>query len=182
MTTNDANKVQVEPVSANKVQTKWISRFKPMLSYILIFIVLGFALDLWRAQSIASGKAPELIATSVQGKNIDLLAMSQEKPVLVYFWATWCGVCSLVSPSVDLVSDHYQVVTIALTSGEDRRIKQYLNAKDYDFTVLNDPKGVISRDWGISVTPTLLVIDKGEITSVTTGFTSPMGIWARMFF
>lgn len=182
MTTNDANKVQVEPVSANKVQTKWISRFKPMLSYILIFIVLGFALDLWRAQSIASGKAPELIATSVQGKNIDLLEMSQEKPVLVYFWATWCGVCSLVSPSVDLVSDHYQVVTIALTSGEDRRIKQYLNAKDYDFTVLNDPKGVISRDWGISVTPTLLVIDKGEITSVTTGFTSPMGIWARMFF
>lgn len=30
-----------------------------------------------------------------------------EKPVLVYFWADWCGPCRLVSPSIDLVADQY---------------------------------------------------------------------------
>lgn len=157
-----------------------LSWLKEAAFLILVVIVIGFAVDLWRSQSMASGKAPALITESVQGDNIDLIAMSQEKPVLVYFWATWCGVCGSTSPSVDFLSDHYQVVTIALTSGEPQRIKQYMNAKDYNFKVVNDPKGQISRRWGVSVTPTFFVIDKGEISSITTGFTSPMGMWFRL--
>ncbi|GAB4237515.1 MAG: thioredoxin TrxA [Stanieria sp.] len=30
-----------------------------------------------------------------------------DKPVLVYFWASWCGPCRLVSPSINWVADHY---------------------------------------------------------------------------
>lgn len=30
-----------------------------------------------------------------------------EKPVLVYFWASWCGPCKLVSPSIDWAADTY---------------------------------------------------------------------------
>lgn len=29
------------------------------------------------------------------------------QPVLVYFWAPWCGPCRLVSPSIDWVASHY---------------------------------------------------------------------------
>ena len=165
-----------------KVKKTWGTRLKSLLGYILFFLVVGWGVDLWRAQDLVSGKAPQLTAVSVQGEAVDLLAMSQEKPVLVYFWATWCSVCSTVSPSVDFVSDGYQVVTIALSSGADERVQRYLGAKDYDFTVINDEKGLISREWGISVTPTLFVIDKGEVSSVTTGFTSPFGMWARLLF
>lgn len=160
----------------------WGARFKSVVMYVLFALALGWGVDFWRAQSIASGKAPALVATSLQGENIDVIAMSQEKPVLVYFWATWCSVCTVVSPSVDFVSSHMQVVSIALSSGEDQRVQQYLAAKGYDFSVLNDSKGAIGREWGISLTPTLIVIDKGEISSVTTGFTSPFGMWARMLF
>lgn len=164
-----------------KTKKGWGARLKSILGYVLFFLVVGWGVDLWRAQELVSGKAPELTAVSVQGESIDLLAMSQEKPVLVYFWATWCSVCSTVSPSVDLVSDGYQVVTVALSSGPDERVQRYLGAKEYDFTVVNDEKGLISRQWGISVTPTLFIINKGEISSVTTGFTSPFGMWARLF-
>ncbi|MEC4893694.1 MAG: thioredoxin family protein [Oscillatoria sp. PMC 1051.18] len=31
----------------------------------------------------------------------------ESKPVLVYFWANWCGPCKLVSPSVDWVANQY---------------------------------------------------------------------------
>lgn len=156
------------------------SRFRSIAVYVFLALALGWGVDLWRAQSIVSGKAPALIATSVQGKKVDLIAMSQNKPVLVYFWATWCSVCSTVSPSIDFVSDHMQVVTVALNSGNNKLAQQYLSAKGYDFTVLNDPKGLIGRQWGISLTPTIMVINKGIISSVTTGFTSPFGMWARV--
>ena len=158
----------------------WLGWLKEAVIFITIIVVMGWGADLYRSQSIVSGQAPELIEASILGDNIDLVTMSQEKPVLVYFWATWCAICSSVSPSVDFMSDSYQVVTVALTSGEPKRIKQYMNAKEYNFSVVNDPKGEISRAWGVSVTPTIFVINKGEITSVTTGFTSPMGMWLRL--
>ena len=163
-----------------KVKKSWGARIRSFAVYVLLALALGWGVDIWRAQSIASGKAPQLVATSVQGDKVDLIAMSQDKPVLVYFWATWCSVCSFVSPSVDFVNDQVQVVTVALNSGENKRVQQYLGAKDYDFTVVNDPRGEIGREWGISLTPTIIVIDKGEVTSVTTGFTSPFGMWVRM--
>lgn len=34
--------------------------------------------------------------------------LKAEQPVLVYFWASWCGPCKLVSPSVDWVAENYQ--------------------------------------------------------------------------
>jgi len=160
----------------------WASRIKSLLGYGLFFCVVSWGVDLWRAQDLVSGAAPELTGVSVQGQQLDLYAMSQEKPVLVYFWATWCSVCRTVSPSVSFMSDQYSVITVALNSGNTTRVQRYLKAKEYDFPVLNDPKGQLSRAWGISVTPTVFIVNKGKVASVTTGFTSPFGLWARLLF
>ncbi|WP_028862691.1 protein disulfide oxidoreductase [Psychromonas aquimarina] len=158
----------------------WRGWLKEALVLVLLLTLISWAVDFWRSGSMASGQAPALTAVSVQGEQIDLGAMSQDKPVLLYFWATWCPVCSYVSPSVDFFSDDYQVLTVALTSGEAERVNKYQQAKEYDFSTINDPKGQISQAWGISVTPTIFIIDKGEIKSVTSGFTSPMGMWMRL--
>lgn len=179
-----------EKKSVIKPRKGWLGWLKEAVIFITIIIVISWGVDFWRSQSMVSGKSPELISQSILGEKVDLIALSQDKPVLLYFWATWCAVCSGVSPSVDFIADNsitgnsitgsYQVVTVALSSGEPQRIKQYMNAKEYQFTVVNDPKGEISRAWGVSVTPTIFVINKGEITSVTTGFTSPIGMWLRL--
>ena len=128
-------------------------------------------------------KVPDMAFTNVlnSAETSSNLYDYREKLIILDFWATWCGVCSTVSPSVDFLSKDYQVVTVALSSGTNERVQRYLNAKEYDFNVINDEKGLISRQWGISVTPTLFFINKGEISSVTTGFTSPLGIWGRLF-
>lgn len=155
---------------------------KEALVAIVIVTIATIAMDVWRSQSMVSGSAPALSYSTIQGEEVNLIAMSQEKPVLVYFWATWCPVCSFVSPSVDFMSEHYNVVTVALRSGDEKRVSQYLAAKEYGFTTINDPTGKISQEWKISVTPSLFVIDKGEISSVTTGFTTPLGMWIRLLF
>jgi len=164
----------------SKVKKTLLSRIKEVILFLLLAVALGWAIDAWRSQSLPAGSAPKLIATSVQGEKIDLQALSQDQPVILYFWAIWCPVCSAVTPSIDFMADYYPVVSVALSSGDDQRIRQYLRAKEYEVSVVNDPKGAISRDWTVSVTPTIFIIDKGEIRSVTTGFTSPFGIWLRL--
>lgn len=169
----------IKPKKTGKGILGWL---KELLIFSLIVLLVGWGTDIWRSKSMVSGSAPSLLAQSVSGEQLNLITMSQDKPVMVYFWATWCAICSSVSPSVDLIADHYNVITIALTSGEPKRIQQYLNTKKYNFNVINDPKGKISREWGVSVTPTIFIVDKGEISAVTTGFTSPMGMWLRLLF
>jgi len=169
-----------EQTTVIKKRKGWFGWLKELVTLTFIMIIVSSGIDLWRSQTMASGSAPELLAQSVYDESLDLHAMSQDKPVMVYFWATWCSICRGVSPSVDLISDHYQVVTIALTSGKKEHVQHYLNAKKYSFNVVNDPKAKISRAWGVSVTPTIFVINKGEISSVTTGFTSPIGMWLRL--
>lgn len=160
--------------------TKITAWAKKISVYLLLALAIGWSVDYWRARSMVSGSAPALVATGVQGEAIDLISLSQEKPVLLYFWATWCGVCSTVSPSVDFISAHYQVISVVLSSGPQQRIQHYLNGRQYSFSTVNDPKGIISREWGVSLTPTLFVIEKGQIKSLTTGFTSPLGMWLRL--
>ncbi len=100
---------------------------------------------------------------------------------MVYFWATWCPACKFVSPSVSWLSDYYEVVTVSGASGPQERVDQFMQAKGYQFNNINDPKSSIMQEWSISVTPTIYVLKDGEVSSITTGVTTPIGILARIW-
>ncbi|WP_434763752.1 protein disulfide oxidoreductase [Vibrio fortis] len=153
---------------------------KELLSILLIVGIISVAMDFYRAQSMPQGDALPMVGTTIQGEQIDLLELSKQgEPVIVYFWATWCGACKFVSPSVDWLAKSHNVVSVSLSSGSNERVSRYMKAKDYSFGVLNDTNGHIGRDWAISVTPTIAIIKDGEIKSITTGVTTPLGIWLR---
>lgn len=154
---------------------------KETLIYLLVIIIFSFAVDAWRTKDMPANTAPALVGISTTGEAIDVIAMSQEKPVVVYFWATWCAACRFVTPTINWFSDTYQVVGVSTSSGEDRRVSGYMRTHDYTFKNMNDARGDISREWGIQVTPTIVIIDKGEIKNITTGITTPMGLLARLW-
>lgn len=101
---------------------------------ILIVGVVSFAMDFYHSRSMPQGDAIPIVDQSIQGDDIDVIELSKSgKPVIVYFWATWCSACKLVSPTVNSFSDSHQVVSVALSSGPDERVQRFLDAKEYDF-------------------------------------------------
>lgn len=135
---------------------------KEFLLLLVILFIASQAMDYWRKpQAPDLNTVPSLTLTD--GTPVSIAQMSAEKPLLVYFWASWCGICKLTSPSVSELSESgYNVVTIAIRSGEDDRLAKGMAAKGYYFPVINDPDGRISQLWGVNVTPTFVIYHKGR--------------------
>lgn len=153
---------------------------KQLLLWLLLVIVVTSVVDIWRGKDIPRDNLPQLQGITLEGTEVDIGLLSQDQAVLVYFWGTWCPVCNFVSPAVNQMSAHYPVVTVAMNSGEDEKLKKYLQHQGYGFDTINDNDSKIARDWSLQVTPTLMVFKDGELKYYTTGFTSLPGIWWRM--
>jgi thioredoxin 1 len=48
------------------------------------------------------------MALTITADNFDELVMNSDKPVLLDFWAVWCGPCRMVAPTIDRLSDEYE--------------------------------------------------------------------------
>ena len=73
----------------------------------------------------------------------DTNVIKAEKPVLVDFWAPWCGPCRMVAPIVEELADEY--------------------AGKVEFVKLNtDDNPVTAAKYGIRSIPTLLVFKEGQ--------------------
>ncbi len=151
------------------------SKLKHYLKEIISFIVMLVII----ANIVSFYKSMDLNKAKFDIKNISL----DDKPILVHFWSTWCPTCKIEASNIQTISQSYNVLTIAVQSGNDTKIKKYLDDNNLDFKVINDKDSFYSKKFNIEVFPTTLIYDKNKkLIFSEVGYTSTIGLQLRMWW
>lgn len=89
-------------------------------------------------------------ATSVNDANFETEVLKSSTPVLVDFWAPWCGPCRAVAPTVDAISNEF--------AGKLKVVK-----------VNTDESGEVAMKYSVTSIPTLMVFKNGEMVDRVLG-------------
>ncbi|HBA97210.1 MAG TPA: thioredoxin [Lachnospiraceae bacterium] len=86
----------------------------------------------------------------IKSDNFEEKVIKSSKPVLVDFWATWCGPCQMQGPVIEQLADE---------------------AKDFYVGKVNvDEEPDLQMRYGISSIPSLLIFNNGECVKTLVGF------------
>ena len=126
--------------------------------------------------------APEVRGPFVDGQIYPGFA-TEEQPVLVYFWGSWCGICKAMQGSINRVAEGHRVITVALRSGDASEVRAYLDAHAFKVPTIPDPSGALGEAFGVRGVPALFFVDRnGRIQTAITGFTTEPGIRLRLWW
>ncbi|MEL3920661.1 protein disulfide oxidoreductase [Aeromonas enteropelogenes] len=169
-------------MATTPTRPRWQRWGKEALWLLLMALVISTLLDLWRSPTLPEGAMSAPI-TLQDGTTTDLATLSRGKPLLVYYWASWCGVCRFTTPTVEtLWQEGENVLTVALRSGSDAQLREGMAKKGLTFPIHNDESGALATRWQVGVTPTFLIVKDGELVSSTTGWSSGLGLTLRLWW
>ena len=86
---------------------------------------------------------------NITKENFDAQVLQSAKPVLVDFWAPWCGPCRMVSPIVDQIAEERSDIAVG--------------------KVNVDEQPELAGQFGVMSIPTLLVFKEGKLAQKAVG-------------
>lgn len=130
---------------------------------------------------LASGPAPAFSGTTLDGAEFSL-ERARGKPILVYFWASWCSICRAMQGAVRSVAEDSPVVTLAMQSGDRDEVARYMREQAFQAPVVLDQDGAIAQAYGLRGVPAAFVLDgAGNIRFAGTGYTTEAGLRLRLW-
>ena len=168
-----------------------MKKYLKIILYILTFIVF-IALAGWGYNYLTTKYSPveieEAKDSNVNTKAIDFKVLNSKKekvklsdfygkPIVVNFWATWCGPCRYELPDFDEAYKKYneqiEFLMVNLTDGFSETIEgveQFINENKYEFPVYFDTEYSAAKAYNIYSIPQTLLIDKeGNILELYMG-------------
>ena len=82
-------------------------------------------------------------------ETFDATIRSSEKPVLVDFWASWCGPCRMLSPIVDEIAEERTDIKVGKVNVDEQQ--------------------ELAATFNVMSIPTLIVLDKGQVVNQSVG-------------
>jgi peroxiredoxin len=94
----------------------------------------------------------------------------------------WCPICKLEEGNIEALSSDYQVITVAMQSGNDMEINSYLQEQGLSFDTIADPYGEIATQWGVRGVPASFVLDSnGNIRFASVGYSTGVGLRGKLW-
>lgn len=150
------------------------------LGFYLLVAVIIFAGQFLLNHGLKTGKAPVISQQTLAGK--DAMQIINQGPAIIYFWAEWCGVCKMMQQPLTEVSADYPVLTVAVKSGDIIDVQDYLNEKELNWNVVNDPLSKIAEKYLARGVPSIYFLNQqGEIVLTASGYTSEIGLRLRLW-
>jgi peroxiredoxin len=125
-------------------------------------------------------KAPGGPLETLDGKTVDLSQYLGKGPVVLEFWATWCGNCKQLEPAMRAAMTKYgkqaKFVTVAVSVNQSReRVAAWQKINKLPGELLYDRKGTVSGAYDVPATSYVVVVDKkGKIVYTGTGGTQDL--------
>jgi thioredoxin 1 len=101
------------------------------------------------------------MAHTVNDTNFDEIVIKSDKPVLVDFWAEWCGPCRMIAPYIEELSGEYEGKALVVKCDVD-----------------NSP--VIASRFGIRNIPTVLFFKNGAVADKQIGAVAKSNYAAKL--
>ncbi len=149
-----------------------------VLSAILVF---GVSRGLFQPQAgndsaqtipLTGASAPGFSLQTMDGKTVQF-TQYRGKPVLINFWATWCGPCEEEMPLIQKAADDYGQKLVILGINDDEAIDQvrpFVQQHHLSFNILMDPGAKVTDLYQVRGFPTTYFVDaNGKIQAIQIG-------------
>lgn len=159
---------------------KWVQRILLVLVVYLWAQKIPGIIEYFKMQG---AEAPQVEVVSLAGAPMEGLA--GQKKVLV-FWATWCGPCEVELGRINRLIKNgdiqaRDVLAIVPQEAPDV-VSQAVQDRGYQMPVALDPRGITSRNFKVTGTPTVVLLDRdGKIHWVTSGLSPSLELRIKNF-
>ncbi len=135
---------------------------------LVVFFIIGLVY-LFADNPETGFNIPDLKIRLLDGNVTSLHSLSNDGPLLIDFWATWCVPCKKLMKFLNKFHQKYSdsgFKVLMMNTDSPRslgKVKSYVRSQDYKFLIGMDPNKVISKKLNGMVMPTIILVDKGGV-------------------
>lgn len=138
--------------------------------YLIFFIFIFHS-------GFSQSEVPQFTLKDLEGKQVDLQKISEDRTVVISLWATWCVPCINELEAINLFYEDWQedldLELYAISIDDPRtvnRVRPMVKGKGWEYTILLDTNNDLRRALGAATVPLTLVVKNNKILYKQSGY------------